>query len=470
MAFDPSVFEESRRKLFNQFGQQAALTAYQKYLAETRGQRPIVQLEEAAFGFTPTGKMGDVPALTRSYARRGLTGISTRSGVYNRALQSYAKERAKQLGYAKEDLAGTMRGYDLAQAQGLASYEQGIADLEALKARQIAADAQALLNLRQDNMAFPGEQDFYQTYGGRDYRLINAETNRLKYILDAQKAIDEQNAAIDAINRARTGAANQAEYLQTLLGQGAPQKLIDLVGGQKDISEQYVKNQYDELMKQLAESYGRGEQLTKAGYDALATYLTQNQPTAFTQATRAQAAPVRNDLAQYMAGQGVSTAPVEPTITALQQAAQGGAQNYNELLNTLAKLQQSGQQSRMSEAEMARTVAGTQLAQSRASQEGSLQQQKLAALADVQAKAAAERLTLEREAAARQQAIEDTLASLVGTGYVCPPGKVKDANGNCITPPKTNDTSGDNIDPEILKGLENFKLDLGNIGGFVGSL
>lgn len=319
-------------------------------------------------------------------------------------------------------------------------------------------------------MAFPGEQDFYQTYGGRDYRLINAETNRLKYILDAQKAIDEQNAAIDAINRARTGAANQAEYLQTLLGQGAPQKLIDLVGGQKDISEQYVKNQYDELMKQLAQSYGRGEQLTKAGYDALATYLTQNQPTAFTQATRAQAAPVRNDLAQYMAGQGVSTAPVEPTITALQQAAQGGAQNYNELLNTLAKLQQSGQQSRMSEAEMARTVAGTQLAQSRASQEGSLQQQKLAALADVQAKAAAERLTLEREAAARQQAIEDTLASLVGTGYVCPPGKVKDANGNCITPPKTNDTSGDNIDPEILKGLENFKLDLGNIGGFVGSL
>ena len=45
MAFDPSVFEETRRRLFNQFGQQAALTAYQKYLAEVRGQRPIAQLE-----------------------------------------------------------------------------------------------------------------------------------------------------------------------------------------------------------------------------------------------------------------------------------------------------------------------------------------------------------------------------------------------------------------------------------------
>lgn len=303
-------------------------------------------------------------------------------------------------------------------------------------------------------MALPGE-DFYSTGGDTDYRLINAETNRLKYILDAQKAIDEQNAAIAAITRAQTGAVNQSEYLQSLLGQGVPQKLIDLVGGQKDVSETYVKDQYDALMKQLAESYVRGEQLTKTGYDALSTYLTQNQPTAFTQATRAQAQPVRNDLAQYMAGQGVPTAPVEPTITALQQAAQGGAANYNELLNTLAKLQQAGQQSRMSETEMARTVANTQLAQSRAAQEGSLQQQKLSALADIQAKAAAERLTLEREAAARQQTIEDTLASLVGTGYICPPGKVKDANGNCVTPPSTNNTNtgtGTGTDTGTTKG------------------
>jgi len=314
-------------------------------------------------------------------------------------------------------------------------------------------------------MAFP-DGDFYKTYGGTDYRLINAETNRLKYILDAQKAIDEQNAAIAAITRAQTGAVNQAEYLQSLLGQGAPQKLIDLVGGQKDVSEKYIQDQYDALMKQLAESYGRGERLTTAGYDALATYLRQNQPTAFTQATRAQAQPVRNDLAQYMAGQGVSTAPVEPTITALQQAAQGGAANYNELLNTLARLQQAGQESRMSEAQMARTVAGTQLAQSRAAQEGSLEQQRLASLADIQAKAAAERLTLEREAAARQQTIQDTLASLVGTGYICPPGKVKDENGNCVTPPKVEEPKEEPKEPVGLTAAQKEAINIERGGPF----
>lgn len=148
MAYDPSYFERQRRNLFDQFAQQAALNAYQRYLAETRGQRPITQLEESAFSFTPSGQMGEVPRLTSSYARRGLTGQNVRSGVYDRALQSYAKERARQLGYAREDLAGNMRGYELADLQGKASYETGLKDLEADKARQIAEDAQALLQLR----------------------------------------------------------------------------------------------------------------------------------------------------------------------------------------------------------------------------------------------------------------------------------------------------------------------------------
>lgn len=148
MAFDPSFFEQQRRNLFNQYGQQAALNAYQRYLAETRGQRPITQLEESAFGTTPTGGLGEVPKLTSSYARRGLQGQNVRSGIYDQALQSYAKNRAKNIGYAKEDLAGTKRGYDLADTQGLENYQQGIADVETNKARQIAADAQALLQLR----------------------------------------------------------------------------------------------------------------------------------------------------------------------------------------------------------------------------------------------------------------------------------------------------------------------------------
>lgn len=148
MAFDPTYFEQQRRNLFNQYAQQAALNAYQRYLAETRAQRPIAQLEESAFGRTPSGGLGQVPKLTSSYGRRGLQGMNTKSGIYNQALQSYAKNRAKDIGYAREDLAGTTRGYNLADTQGLSNYEEGLKDLESDKARQIAADAQSLLQLR----------------------------------------------------------------------------------------------------------------------------------------------------------------------------------------------------------------------------------------------------------------------------------------------------------------------------------
>jgi hypothetical protein len=148
MAFDPSIFQQQRRGLLNTFAQQSALNAYQRYLAETRGQRPILNLEEAAFGRTPTGGLGEVPKLSSSYARRGLQGQGMRSGIYNEALASYAKNRARNLGYAREDQAGALRGYDVQKTGYESDLSTGMQDLEANKARQIAADAQALLQLR----------------------------------------------------------------------------------------------------------------------------------------------------------------------------------------------------------------------------------------------------------------------------------------------------------------------------------
>ncbi len=146
--FDPSLFEAARRNIFQDYAQQAALNAYQRYLAETRGQRPILQLEERAFGTTPSGMMGEVPRLTSSYGRRGLTGQNTSSGIYKQALESYARDRARNLGYATQDLAETLRGYDLTGTQSRQRLESGLSDLELSKARQIQQDAQALLNLR----------------------------------------------------------------------------------------------------------------------------------------------------------------------------------------------------------------------------------------------------------------------------------------------------------------------------------
>ena len=45
-------------------------------------------------------------------------------------------------------LLGAMRGYDIAGSGYQSDYERGLTDLESSKARQIAADAQALLQYR----------------------------------------------------------------------------------------------------------------------------------------------------------------------------------------------------------------------------------------------------------------------------------------------------------------------------------
>jgi hypothetical protein len=143
MAFDPSLYEQQRRGLNLGFAQQQAINTYKRYLADTAGQRAITTVDEAAFG-----AQKQVPRLTANYGKRGLKGMGVRSGVYNKALGDYASERARQLGYARSDLANQQRGYDLAATQGQESYQDALKNIESDKARQIAADAASLLELR----------------------------------------------------------------------------------------------------------------------------------------------------------------------------------------------------------------------------------------------------------------------------------------------------------------------------------
>jgi len=148
MAYDPAIYEATRRNLLAAFSQQAAMNAYERFLAQSRAERPIQMARERAFGPTATGGLGEVPKLTSSYARRGLYGQGVRSGVYNQALNEYARQRQRDLGFAQQDLEQMLRGYDLRQTGFQSEYERGLADLEREKARQIREDAQALLNLR----------------------------------------------------------------------------------------------------------------------------------------------------------------------------------------------------------------------------------------------------------------------------------------------------------------------------------
>ena len=245
-----------------------------------------------------------------------------------------------------------------------------------------------------------------------------------------EKIAADQAAAEAAAIRATRGAMLQGGYLTGQLNQGVPTNVSNLIDTSGTQGEEYIQNQYNALMNQLKGSYtpetnvGTGylgaQGRTGVAYDALQNYLQANPPTPFQQAPQAPATAVTNDLAQYMGGQGVSTAPVDPTIAALNAAAGGGAQNYSSLLSTLGQLQQAGQQSRLAEQQMGRSGALSGLEQLYQGQTGGLQQQQLQALANLQANLTSQRLTAEQQAAARNQAVQDALASLLGTGYLNP--------------------------------------------------
>ena len=223
-----------------------------------------------------------------------------------------------------------------------------------------------------------------------------------------------QQAAQDIINRLKTA------------GQ-IPTSIAEVIKNATEGQTDYVNKQFGNLMQLLQGQYGRAQDTTTAGYDALRNYLTQNVPTAYASALEAaRTAPAQvavNDLAQYMRGQGVSEAGAQPGLLAAQAAAQGGAANYQNLLNVLAAQEAKGQESRLAEEQMARALAGTNLGALLAQQQGALTSSQLQALAQVQAQDAAARLRAQEQATAREQALQDVMNTLIQTGYVTPTGE-----------------------------------------------
>ena len=140
MAYDPSLFEANRRALTSQYGAQSAMNAYRKFLSQRRGQRTMEEFER--------GVERQAPKLTSNIAQRGLYGQGIRSGIYNRAMTDFGTEAARQRGFLEQDIAEEQRQFDIQQRQLLSDLESSLADLETQKARQIAADAAALLQLR----------------------------------------------------------------------------------------------------------------------------------------------------------------------------------------------------------------------------------------------------------------------------------------------------------------------------------
>jgi hypothetical protein len=201
--------------------------------------------------------------------------------------------------------------------------------------------------------------------------------------------------------------------------------LLTTLEDQRTAQQKYIADQYALQQGQLGKAYETAGGLQTQGFDALKTYLQGNAPTAYAQAPRATAAPIANDLSQYMAGQGVEAGRATPGLMEANAAAQGGAANYNNLLGVLTAQSGAGQESRLAEQQMAQQLAAAQLGAYKAQQEGTLTTQQLAALQEIQTQYNTAKFQAQQQAIARQQALQDALNSLYGTGYVVPP----------ITPP-----------------------------------
>lgn len=239
--------------------------------------------------------------------------------------------------------------------------------------------------------------------------------------LERQKYASELAAAADTLTRQQQGATAQEAYLRSQLTAGIPSLITGEIEAQEKSGQQYIQDQAAALLKQLQERQGQATGLTTTGFSNLQNYLARNQPTAFAQAQRAMPTITQTGLGQYMAGQGVSPAAAQEAERLANIQSAGGASNYNQLLNVLAAREQAGQTSRQAEAEMglASQLANLQAIYGQGASQ--LEQQRLGALAQLAQQISAARLQAAQQKAARDQAIQDALAALYGTGYVKPP-------------------------------------------------
>ena len=244
--------------------------------------------------------------------------------------------------------------------------------------------------------------------------LLNAQTNAAKFAA-------EQQAATDAAERLRTGAATQAAYLRTLLGQGVPASITGEIGAQETAGREYINTQATNLLARLAGARDTGQQFTTQGYDTLRNFLTANPANAYAQAQRDVPTVTNNALAQYMQAQGVDPSMAQPAVDTANQQALGGATNYNQLLNVLTGAESAGQASRMSEEQMARALAGSQLQSIYGSGRANVESEQLGALNALATQISNARIAAQQAQTAQEQAIQNALAGLYGTGYTTPP-------------------------------------------------
>jgi len=252
--------------------------------------------------------------------------------------------------------------------------------------------------------------------------IMNAITNRREYQLQLAKA--QADAAAKAAEAAlkQAGAQSQYDFIKSQLGAGVPKEISGSIDEQEAAQRGFINTQASNLLAQLAGRRDTAQGIQSQGYSNLVNYLARNQPRAFQEAQAASPVITQNALAQYMQAQGASPAAVSPELNRINALAVGGAENYNQLLNVLRGAEQAGAGSRATEAEMAKTLADAQLQAIYGAGTANVEREQLSALNQLAQVVANARLKAQQEAVARDQALQDALAKILGTGYIKPTG------------------------------------------------
>ncbi len=261
--------------------------------------------------------------------------------------------------------------------------------------------------------------------------ILSGQASLARAATEREKFLQEQAAAQAALQRQQQGALAQAAYLRGQLGAGIPSAITKEIGEQETAGQKYIADQAAALLGELQKRETQARGLTSTGYSNLMNYLARTQPTAFAQAQRSQPQTVQSALGQYMTGQGVSPAVAQEAANIANVQAAGGAANYNQLLDVLAAREAAAQQSRQTEAEMGLTSQLANLQALYGQGTAGLEQSRLSALADLNSRIAAARLQAQQEQIARDQAIQDAISGLIGTGLVAP---TKEEGGTTVEP------------------------------------
>jgi hypothetical protein len=129
-------YGQRRNAATGSYGARAAQNAYAQFLSQQRGSRKKFQFGEQ------TEKMA--PKVVSSFTQRGLAGPGVRSGVYERGLTDFAKQRFEGLSDINRQFDEEAQQLKLDDAQNIADYNQQIAQLEAEKQASIAQAAATL--------------------------------------------------------------------------------------------------------------------------------------------------------------------------------------------------------------------------------------------------------------------------------------------------------------------------------------